>query len=1425
MGVRTQTQLSTCQDATTIQNLGGEVVTNSDGSVSVYMPDSSGSLVPIILTKPCCEALNSDYIFDIDQQKCLWKDTSQGCGLNSIFKLVLNPKGNDGTIFVVEDNETCYLSVDFDYLFKVNCDTISSMIAGKQVGGTIGTLGTSSSVSVGTISLSGREILGQIAEQQSICDKYQYELEGLLAQIAATPYSIECIFKQESIESVPVTTGLIKSFGKTAFDRNSTIAPFSLLFANSVGTFCLSEPDGLSQWQNQLGSVRYQNFINGDPNSYSCSDVQAIVDYNANIVLKGGAPIINECNVPFGTKTALINQYNNVLKQQAECNAIIADRQIKLDALQLSEVIDSQSGAQKCSSPIDFFESFSVSMTVDMVTSANTLETVYEQPLFGPIGSGNLYAYLTANTNSGFYVCGDPNITETSFSGCSPMFFEFDGTDVDNVTACQGVMTNLLNALFTESGLSGSTTGNTTFQNSLSYSALSSNWLHFHTLITDPNILAQIANQKIKISFKINSSCGNFCVLVDEISLNRECTKVDKTEIFITQPPGFNLERIRDNKKSWVGYHSPQNRPFDIKNVLGTNAIRQTNYDVNDERLVINSKEIDLDINIAEGVEHDVWCYISDNPCILSGTCTPLQVTCPNGYTRMGDSYTCQKIEYTAVTSAVTVYTAIAGAKRCDSTVTYGENGGVFYPDLTTLTLPLGVSGGSLHNQSVVIDANNNIVSIQATALNTLWGNGSGNCIGPCTSSCSGYNNRINKIGLWTSPSAPDTEWIGWSFCVDIPSDGVYTIGVGADDACRVKVNGVSTFSFTGAGWNFLAFRMFPITLSAGLNIIEMEIMNSGGGSATLAAEIYSANTNIISGITNESDLTPYIVFSTGNYIGQNWQIGENSGFSCPDGYALNTCVNPYTCTKISKTGATTEGDCCDPCFVFTGDTCGNKQFQDNLCFEFMDAQVYEFMDGNFVGPSGTTTLNGSNCCGDEIDFNDLLSQPLTAVTIIEDFEYFLTSELIDAKNRQTISQYPTLKALYERYLNSLDYCDTKSSAFNYMTMDQFAGLIDSYWVDIVEQVIPATTIWGSVKVYGNTIFDQQKFAYKSYSSLFCGNPYSGMTILSPINGISGKCTNVEVITTTINLATNPNVRMKNPTTICNTVCQAQMNVGSEFIGSVNIVSASPNDCAVSSGRQIGSIAINECSLQVSISVNYPTATAVVVGATGDVNYEWSNGETTPSIVLTGAGTYSVIVTDAACCSAQSQINATVPNQNMTACWYSFVERPEFILDTFYCSLITSAITFNVDSLIVNGSETITDSGYTKTITSADTTWVSASNTILSGCGPTYTTGVTYSDYVALLNEVFTDLGLTDYKAQLSYTNRIITDFNGNPLSPAGFYIIRPLADTFEIRTSSSLLGTLKYKTTEITDTFNNQASYYAVTCNGITLENGTVVE
>jgi hypothetical protein len=462
----------------------------------------------------------------------------------------------------------------------------------------------------------------------------------------------------------------------------------------------------------------------------------------------------------------------------------------------------------ECQKPIEVFETLDVDITLDVILN-NSLTTVATYPLFQQIGHGNLYNYLLNNINTGFLVCGDPTPIEilNGITGCTTMDINASFGSHVNVFSCLKVRDSIFNDLMVQSGLPSRTILN----NSLSGNSFGSRWLHYETIVTDPLIINAIKNQKIKLSVEINNTCSDLCVLMDNIRLDKTCTHISENKMFITKPPSFELDRIIDNKKSWINNTTFTNRTFNIRNNASTNPIRQTDYDVNDERLVINTKEIDLDISIASAIETDVWCYISDNPCLL-----------------------------------------------------------------TALTQTFDCLCESLH--------------------------------------------------------------------------------------------------------------------------------------------------------------------------------------------------------------------CC----------------------------------------SGDTT----------IDFNVLMTQQLSAVTTIEEFEYYLNSELIDAKSRKVLSGYPTLRALYDRYTNSSLYCTTTSSAFNYADIDKFSHLIDSYWVDIVEQVVPATTIWGSVKIYGNTIFDQQKFAYKKSNLYTC--------ILS-VSGVDQIGANLNIGVDLTVLGNNNN----NITQQCTGVYIKKIDNGSEFLGTI----------------------------------------------------------------------------------------------------------------------------------------------------------------------------------------------------------------------------------------------------------------------------------
>ena len=73
-----------------------------------------------------------------------------------------------------------------------------------------------------------------------------------------------------------------------------------------------------------------------------------------------------------------------------------------------------------------------------------------------------------------------------------------------------------------------------------------------------------------------------------------------------------------------------------------------------------------------------------------------------------------------------------------------------------------------------------------------------------------------------------------------------------------------------------------------------------------------------------------------------------------------------------------------------------------------------------------------------------------------------------------------TLKMLYERYrYNALDFSSYQSSQYDYFDMDRFGLNVNNYWVDLIEQVVPATTIWESTYEYRNTVFDTQKYKYR----------------------------------------------------------------------------------------------------------------------------------------------------------------------------------------------------------------------------------------------------------------------------------------------------------------------------------------------------------
>jgi len=288
----------------------------------------------------------------------------------------------------------------------------------------------------------------------------------------------------------------------------------------------------------------------------------------------------------------------------------------------------------------------------------------------------------------------------------------------------------------------------------------------------------------------------------------------------------------------------------------------------------------------------------------------PATFSCPVGFTATPANDACQKITTSAATNNGSGSPIISG----NTATAYGLYGTYFYPSIQgNGALPVYYSGGSLflNNQS---GGTINAININNTA--TFWGN-------PLSNTSDG---RLNKIGL----SASSTEYVGFSKCIDITEAGTYYVGIGADNYCRVKINSKLFVFFSGGGAteNFRIWSVFPFYFNSGVNIIEMDGLNVPATNTSFGAEIYKPiDYATLTGATSTASTQANVIFTTDEYVGQNWQIGTTVGYSCSSGYTPNFCNATPTCSKIETTGITSSpctGICSADCTTICADTFPN---------------------------------------------------------------------------------------------------------------------------------------------------------------------------------------------------------------------------------------------------------------------------------------------------------------------------------------------------------------------------------------------------------------------------------------------------------------------------------------------------------------------
>jgi len=1056
-----------------------------DGTIEVFVDTNNGIGVPTYIQTPigasCCEILNISnsgspdysphpsttghtYTWDADRQECRWLQYAD-CNNLPPFNVVLNPQGNYGAIFEVQPEEICELNVEFDYMFKFDCqDIINVQLSGASPALTI---------------------------------LYE-ELEVAM---------VDCISKQNDLDELNGGWNYVVPFiNENGGTQYLCITEAGLPLLESL----INDAWGATGWSDYLDGTINPHIIpdNPGPNNPNHVGTNMIIGNADNQGLyftdctETGFDLINDSII-------WLDNYNSLTIQLDACTALIDNLNDQINTILVAE-------ADNCIYAIDTFEELVVNMAIDLQDPNNpsVVDTIYTEEIFN-VGAGNLVNYQIKNPANPIYLEG------------------FDWITCD-ASACNGLANILAQQMIdqaNENGLLSGTTFISQYNQLLSLTgneAFAPTWFHYSGTISDPAIVSAMTNGYVNLSLQIVDSCVNFSILLDKIELNKNCERVVNDEIFVNKNPGFDIRKVCDNKKSWVYTEAEEARDYNY-------PMRNTDYDVNDSRLVLNTKEVDLNISIDNGIETDVWCYVNDNPCILE-PCTNL-----TGFT--ATTCCCDPIPLsgTNITGGTVALPPTSAITPCNWVVgDVGPSGiGIVY----WVNPNNPCEGYEITNSDIAIGVrwSDNLGWVGGTS--TTFGSGQANTTLLVANSPLNYaahmaNNFISGIySDWFLPSIDDLM---------VVRDNTNTLTLGNPEQAYWSSSEAGSL---GAG--FQAWGLLFNTTHTSMNTdevrknsdisppITMYLRFARHFDTSICGDIYESlsNATLHERVTEEYTDCSWIYKFNSSFISTTFNGYWLAGM--PDntvGVFRHVTISGGTGTTIDYTPAISES-CCNSL---------NELIQD-FAWDTNKGEYYtEFKWDVNCQECKFVTCEKPEC----VDFTELLTSPVTGITTIKVFNDVISSELINVRCRKISSSYPTLRALYERYMNSTQYCDTQSSAFDYFTMSDFGNLVGTYWVDLFEQVVPSTTIWCANHIHGNTIYDQQKFKYRGHSLYPCGiDAISGAPVEAPIGftWVASGAADVDIYTIKID-------EVCAPVTHCNSgVYYVMGDCGSEFLGRVTI--------------------------------------------------------------------------------------------------------------------------------------------------------------------------------------------------------------------------------------------------------------------------------
>jgi hypothetical protein len=139
-------------------------------------------------------------------------------------------------------------------------------------------------------------------------------------------------------------------------------------------------------------------------------------------------------------------------------------------------------------------------------------------------------------------------------------------------------------------------------------------------------------------------------------------------------------------------------------------------------------------------------------------------------------------------------------------------------------------------------------------------------------------------------------------------------------------------------------------------------------------------------------------------------------------------------------------------------------------------------MSQNYDYPIPNTGLTTPYPVEGGIDWTVINPQPKKRAFF--EFAQTFWVNMINVRNRMYITDgktggYPTLTSIFWKYIETNETTCIPFDDFTYQKLIDYVEQIGDYWISLIEQMVPATTIWNTGVKYENSIFNRQKFVYR----------------------------------------------------------------------------------------------------------------------------------------------------------------------------------------------------------------------------------------------------------------------------------------------------------------------------------------------------------